>query len=152
MRVLLSVETAAPLLFSPLCRRGANHDAGGGVDVHGTRRATHWTSLAMAKAIDISLGSGAAHLAGAQAAAAPAATFKLARRAGHRPDPWVDPPAHAVVERLGVSRKGMLWDVVVFMPVAYRRGRETHPKPSSLGPSRWCLPIAVIGLIFIEDC
>jgi hypothetical protein len=51
-----------------------------------------------------------------------------------------------------VSRKGTLWDVVVFMPVAYRRGRETHPKPSSLGPSRWCLPIAVIGLIFIEDC
>jgi hypothetical protein len=29
---------------------------------------------------------------------------------------------------------------------------ETHTNPSLVGLKRWCLPIAVIGLIFIKDC
>jgi hypothetical protein len=29
---------------------------------------------------------------------------------------------------------------------------ETHTNPSLVGLKRWCLPMAVIGLIFIEDC
>ena len=69
-------------------------------------------------------GFGAAHLAGAQTAAARLRTFKRSRdprfaakltdivglgacpRAGHRPDPGVDPPAHAVV--LSIDEKSQI--------------------------------------------
>jgi hypothetical protein len=108
----------------------------------------------MAKAIDISLGSVRRIWRAHKLQPHRLRTFQ-ARATGRPPARPVGRsagPCGGTVERLGVSRKGTLWDLVVFMPVAYRRGRETHPKPSSLGPSRWCLPIAVIGLIFIEDC
>jgi hypothetical protein len=51
----------------------------------------------MAKAIDISLGSVRRIWRAHKLQPHRLRTFKLARRAGHRPDPWVDPPAHAVV-------------------------------------------------------
>src|SRR5688572_9289946 len=86
--------------------------------------ATHWTGRTLAKAAGISLRSVQRILEAHQLAPHRLRTFKLSRdpkfaeklrdivglgacpRAGHRPDPGVDPPAHAVV--LSVDEKSQI--------------------------------------------
>jgi transposase len=78
-------------------------------------QATHWTGRAMAKAMGLSLGTVQRIWRAHKLQPHRLRTFKRSRdpgfaakladivglgacpRAGHRPDPWVDPPAHAVV-------------------------------------------------------
>ena len=85
-------------------------------------QATHWTGRAMAKAMGLSVGSVQRIWRAHKLQPHRLRTFKRSRdsrfeakladivglgacpRAGHRPDPWVDPPAHAVVLSPGESR------------------------------------------------
>src|SRR5271168_438232 len=78
-------------------------------------QATHWTGRAMAKVMGLSVGSVQRIWRAHKLQPHRLRTFKRSRdprfeakltdivglgacpRAGHRPDPWVDPPAHAVV-------------------------------------------------------
>jgi transposase len=87
-------------------------------------QATHWTGRAMAKAIGISVGSVQRIWRAHKLQPHRLRTFKRSRdpsfaakltdivglgacpRAGHRPDPWVDPPAHAVV--LSIDEKSQI--------------------------------------------
>src|SRR6202030_4681481 len=87
-------------------------------------QATHWTGRAMAKAIGISVGSVQRVWRAHKLQPHRLRTFKRSRdprfaakltdivglgacpRAGHRPDPWVDPPAHAVV--LSIDEKSQI--------------------------------------------
>ena len=94
-------------------------------------QATHWTGRAMAKAMGLSLGIGAAHLAGAQTAAAPRCAPSSARAIPALPPSWPTSSGSMSI------RRPMPWCCRSTRKARSRRSTAPNPDyPSSPGAAR----------------